>query len=71
MLVYVVVTYDSQEIEISRCQRKGLMLFSFFMNEGLFSKYFTEGTTRMIGIKLCFNSQVSKHYSQYRFDFQH
>ena len=40
------------------------------MNEELFSTYFTEGTTRMIGI-LCFNSWISKHCLQYRSDFQH
>ena len=31
----------------------------YTMNEEIFSKYFTEGTTRMIGIILCFNSWIS------------
>ena len=43
----------------------------YTMNEELFSKYFTEGNTRMIGIILCVNSWISKHCSQYRSDFQH
>ena len=41
------------------------------MNEELVSTYFTEGTTRMIGTILCFNSGISKHCSQCRSDFQH
>ena len=43
----------------------------YIMKEELFSTYFTEGTTRMIGIILCFNSWISRHCSQYRSDFQH
>ena len=39
--------------------------------EELFATYFTEGTTRMIGVILCVNSWISKHCSQYRSDFQH
>ena len=39
--------------------------------EELFSTYFTEGTTRMIGVILCVNSWISKHCPQYRSDFQH
>ena len=39
--------------------------------EELFATYFTEGTTRMIGVTLCVNSWISKHCSQYRSDFQH
>src|SRR5574341_2236991 len=41
------------------------------MKEELFATYFTEGTTRMIGLILCVNSWISKHCSQYRSDFQH
>ena len=51
------------------------MLLSFFMNLyhewRAFSTYFTEETTRIIGIILCFNSWISKHCSQHRSDFQH
>ena len=36
-----------------------------------FATYFTEGTTRIIGVILCVNSWISKHCSQYRSDFQH
>ena len=39
--------------------------------EELFTTYFTEGTTRMIGVILCVNSWISKHCSQYRSAFQH
>ena len=40
-------------------------------NEELFTTYFTEGTTRMIGVILRVNSWISKHCSQYRSAFQH
>ena len=43
----------------------------YTMKEELFATYFTEGTTRMIGLILCVNSWISKHCSQYRSDFQH
>ena len=43
----------------------------YTMKEELFSTYFTEGTTRMIGIILCFNSWISNYCLQYRSDFQH
>ena len=43
----------------------------YTMKEELFATYFTEGTTRMIGVILCVNSWISKHCSQYRSDFQH
>ena len=39
--------------------------------EELFPTYFTEGTTRMIGLILCVNSWISKYCSRYRSDFQH
>ena len=46
-------------------------LWIYTTNEELFTTYFTEGTTRMIGVILRVNSWISKHCSQYRSDFQH
>ena len=43
----------------------------YTMKEEHFATYFTEATTRMLGVILCVNSWISKHCIQYRSDFQH